>query len=227
MNKGLSLEKGKSWPNQSSFGLADLKRELLGVLGRKEEALQTAWREFSESPSKCSYKELTKYIPKEDKKLWHRKAVRAAQKESLDSGIIDFFVMTKELEILSERILCASDDELEKLGYYAVKDAVEKLSKNHWAVAAKIYRALGMGILNNGRSKYYKYALNNFKRAKKLYQKAKLEKEWLSIVDVVRKNHFRKHSFMEDFEFIAAGRRPEREPSFLEIVRNRWKKQIS
>ena len=211
----------------SSFGLSDLKRELLGMLGRKEEALQTAWREFVESPSGFSYEELMKYIPKKDKELWYRRAVRAAQKEPLDSGTIDFFVMTKELEILSKCILCAGNDELEELGYYAVKDAVEELSKNHWAATAKIYRILAMGILNNGRSKYYKYALNNFKRAKELYQKANLEKEWLSIVDVVRKNHFQKHGFMEGFEDIVAGRHPEREPSFLEIARNRWKKQIS
>lgn len=227
VNKGLSLEKGKNWPNQSSFALSDLKRELLNRLGRKEEALQTAWGEFVESPSGYSYEELMKYVPKKDKELWYRRAIQATQKEPLDSGIIDFFVVTEELEILSERILCASDNELEELGYYAVKNAAERLSKNHWAAAAKIYRVLGMEILNNGRSKYYKYALNNFKRAKKLYEKANLEKDWLSIVDIVCKNHFRKHAFMKDFGDIVAGRRSEREPSFSEIAGNRWKKQIS
>lgn len=227
VNEGLSLEKGKSWPNQSNLGLSDLKRELLVMLGRKGEALQMAWREFIESPSGYSYEELMKYVSKEDKELWYRRAVQVAQKEPLDTGIIALFLMTKELGILSERILSASNDKLEELGYYALKDAVEKLSDNHWAAAAKIYRALGVGILNNGRSKYYKYALHNFERAKNLYQKANLEKEWLSIEDVVHKNHFRKQKFMEDFEFIAAGKPLEREASFLETARNRWNKQIS
>ena len=66
VDKGLSLERGRNWPNQSSFDLSGLRRELLNALGRKEETLQAAWREFEESPSEYTYEDLMKYIPKKN-----------------------------------------------------------------------------------------------------------------------------------------------------------------
>jgi len=225
--KGLDLEKEGGWPNHSGFELSDLKRELLSVLGRRGEALQTAWQEFVQSPSEYSYEELLKYVPKKDKESWRSKAVAVAQKESLDSGIIGLLIKIKEFNILSERIFSAAHNELECLGYYALKEAAKELSKNHYAAAAKIYRAMGMEIVNNGRSKHYKYALYNFENTKKLYGKANIEKEWLSMVEIMRKKHSLKYSFMKDFEDIVSGKSLEKEPSFLEVASERWRKQIS
>jgi len=203
-DKGLSLGQERSWPNYGSSGLPNLKRELLNILGREEEALQTAWQEFKNVPSEYSYEELMKYVSKKDREAWHRKAVSIAQKKSLCSGLIEFFIKTKEINVLSEKILSARHDELESLGYYALNDAAKKLSEKHYAAAAKIYRAMGMEIINKGKSKHYKYALSNFEKAKKLYGKTDLEKEWLSTVEIIRGNHSRKYSFIEDFEDVVA-----------------------
>jgi len=110
---------------------------------------------------------------------------------------------------------------------FRLHDAAKKLSEKHYAAAAKIYRAMGMEIINKGKSKHYKYALNNFEKAKKLYRKTDLEKEWLSTVETIRGNHSRKYSFIEDFEDVVSGKSIAKEPSFLEVVSDRWKKQIS
>lgn len=228
VNQGLSLEKEKSWPNESGFGLSDLKCELLNKLGRKEEALQTAWEDFLTAPSKYSYKDLMKYVPKEDAKLWHDKAIVEVKKRSL-CDFIDICTMTKELDILAEHILGVKHHDLEDISHYTTEEAAKKLSKNHWAASARIYRALGLRILNSKSSKksqYYEHALKNFEEAKKLYQKSDLEEEWKSLVEIVRRDHSRKHNFIEDFEDIVQGISRE-EPSFLERTQSRWKKQMA
>ena len=173
VEQGLSLEKEKDWPNRSSYGLSELKRELLSKLGNKKEALQVAWEDFKYAPSKYSYEDLMKYVPKKDKKLWHDKSIVEAKKEFLDD-FIDICVMTKEWDILAEHILSVSHEELEDISHYTTEEAAKKLLKNYEVAAAKVYRALGLRILKSKSSKksqYYPSALNHFEKAKKLYQK--------------------------------------------------------
>ena len=226
VDQGLSLEKEKSFPNYSGFALSGMRKELLNMLGRKDEAFETAWNEFAENPDEYGYEEFMKYIHKKDKAIWHKKALEIAQQERLDRGIIQLLLKVKGATILAERIIARSDDELEALGYYALKDAAKKLAKNHWFAAAKLYRAMGMEIVNKGKRKYYKYALQNFKKTKELYLKADSEQEWLSIVELVQKKHSRKYAFIEDFNAIAAGEALKEEPSFLEVAAERWQKQV-
>ncbi|MCD4780955.1 MAG: hypothetical protein K8S27_10470 [Candidatus Omnitrophica bacterium] len=227
VEQGLSLEKENDWPNRSSYGLSELKRELLSKLGNKKEVLQVAWEDFRYAPSKYSYEDLMKYVPKKDKKLWHDKSIVEAKKESLDD-FIDICVMTKEWDILAEHILSVSHEELEDISHYTTEEAAKKLLKNYEVAAAKIYRALGLRILKSKSSKksqYYPSALNHFEEAKKLYQKTDLNKEWQLIIDDVRRNHSRKSSFIGNFEDIVKGISRE-EPSFLQRAQDRWKKQM-
>lgn len=81
-------------------------------------------------------------------------------------------------------------------------------------------------ILISKKSKYYHYALNHFKNAKKIYQKSKLQEEWTSVVENVRENHSRKYSFIGDFEELVKGAISQ-PPSFLEKTQKQWRKCIS
>lgn len=69
-------------------------------------------------------------------------------------------------------------------------------------------------------------ALEHFQKAKKLYYEAGCEKEWLSLVENIRKEHSRKYSFIGDFEKLVSGKYPELTKSFLEKAREIWKKQV-
>jgi uncharacterized Zn finger protein len=206
--------------------LTDITQELLNKLGRREDALESAWAEFTEYPSKIGYDRLRKYVPKEDFHHWHDKAIQEAKKTSL-SGFIEICTATKEWEVLSGHILYVGHDQLEQISHYISEEAAKGLARKHGQAAAKIYAALGMRIIRSGKSKYYHYALLHFRTAKKLYEKAGCDQIWLSLVDRVRKAHSRKYSFIGDFEKIAAGNRPEPPESFEKRARKRWKKQTS
>jgi uncharacterized Zn finger protein len=224
--KGMKLEKKGNWGNQSSFGLTGLKQDLLNKLGRREDALDLAWTEFKKHPSNFSYEKLMKFVDKKDVMLWHQKALAKAQNESL-SGFIDICVKTKEWDKLSELISSTDAEQLEELSHFTTEKAAKGLNKKHGLAAAKIFSALGMRIVKKGKSKYYQYALEHFRKACKLYEKAGRNQLWIDIVERVRRDHSRKYSFIGYFEEIV-DRRPLKKPeSFETKALKRWKKQIS
>jgi len=224
--KGLKLEKEREWGNQSSYELTGIRQELLNKLGRREDALESAWTEFIKYPSQYGYDRLRKYIPEEDFRQWHEKAIHKAKNSSL-SAFIEICTATKEWGILSEHILDVEHDKLEKIGHYTTEKAAKGLERKHTQAAAKICAALGMRIVRKGKSEYYHYALEHFRSAKKLYERVGCDQMWLSLVDRVRQDHSRKYSFIGDFEEIAAGNRPKPSESFEKRAKKRWEKQTS
>jgi len=220
VNRGLVL--GKKQPHGSSeYDLAKMKRELLVKLGRGSDALDDAWSEFREHPSKFSYEELMRFVPKAEREAWHGKAMDAAERADLGS-LIELWLEKKEIERLVERLRKASDAELEALSHYATEPAAKRLAMSHPDVAARAYRAMGMRILNAKKSKYYDAALSNFENAKRCYERSGLGREWDAVVAAVRRAHHRKVGFMGDFERLVAGNGPSQEPSFLDRARSRW-----
>ena len=226
VDKGLELEAKDNWPNESSYALNNMKRELLDKLGRREDAFESAWAEFKKYPSEYNYDELMKYIPKKDFRHWHKKAIEVAMDASL-SAIIEICVKTKEWNTLAECIIPAKHEELEDISHYKTEKAAEGLLKKYPLAAAKVYRALGMRILKSRKSKYYEIALEHLRKVKELYKEANYEKEWLSLVESIRKEHSRKSSFIGDFEKLVSGKYPETPESFGEITKKRWQKQMS
>ncbi len=222
--KGLKLENEREWGNQSSYELTGIRQELLNKLGRREDALESAWSEFKRYPSKYAYDRLREYTPKKDLHHWCEKAIHEAKKTSL-SAFIEICTGTKKWDILSEHIVVVEPEKLEKISHYITEEAAKGLAKRHSQAAAKIYAALGMRILRSGKSKYYHYALEHFRNAKKFYERTGCEQMWLTLVDRVREDHSRKYSFIGNFEEIVAGSAPKSPDSFEKRVRKRWKKQ--
>ncbi|MBU2497377.1 MAG: hypothetical protein KKE57_00600, partial [Proteobacteria bacterium] len=114
--------------------------------------------------------------------------------------------------------------ELEDLSHYSTAPVAHKLDHSHPDVAARVYRALGMRIVNAGKSKYYEAALDNLEHAKKCYLKGELEADWEALVADVRGRHSRKKGFMARFEQIVSGGCKHVEPTFLERAERRWPK---
>ena len=220
VERGLQAEGGQRWGNESSHGLHALRRELLAKLGRREEALDAAWTEFAKAPSAYGYADVMKYVPRGQRPKWHQRAMQEAENASL-GGFIDLCVDTKEWERLATRTVAIDNEELESLSHYVTEKAAKGLVRRHPEAVAKMCRALAMRILKAGKSKYYAFALEHLRTAKRLYEKLGAADAWQMIVVDVRRDHSRKHGFLSGFEEIVAGRARERSETFEEKARRR------
>ncbi len=212
VERGLELQKQIPGGRGASYKLADMKRTLLTKLGHGSEALASAWSEFEKYPSRSAYDQLMKYVPKGERAAWHDKAINASAQADLHA-VIELWLATKETERLVERLRTASHQELESLSHYTTEPAAKKLLRSHPDIAAKVYRALGMRILNAKKSRYYDAALSHFEQAKRCYRKAGLDPAWDALVDEIRQNHGRKSAFMPGFERLVQGKKPDATPS--------------
>lgn len=221
VNKGLKLEEKDNWQDESSYALEGIKRELSSLLGNNDYAVESAWSDFKKHPSEYSYDELMKYVEKKDINSWHNKAIEEAKKVPLDSTI-ELFIKTGELGVLIDRILAVKPEELENISHYIMEEAAQVLLNRNPMAAAKIYRAMGMRILNSGKSKYYNIALEHFLKVKTIYTKNNSEGEWLSIIKYIRENYSRKYSFIPYFEKLVLGKYPPPRESFIKRARKKW-----
>ena len=105
-------------------------------------------------------------------------------------------------------------------GYWQV---AKKLEKNRPDLAARLWRAQGLRIVNAKKSKYYDAALSNFESAKRCFERAGLPGEWEKTVSQVSADHHRKRGFMPGFERLVEGVGPSDEPSFMEQAKPRFR----
>jgi hypothetical protein len=194
---------------------------VLKKLGREAEALDAVWTRYREHPSRYRYDDLLRFVPKAERPAWHEKAVEAATETDLYS-LVELLVHTREIDRLGELIARTPDEALEGVSHYALEPAASKLSRRFPAEAARLWRALAMRILDQGKSRYYDAALEHLERARKGSLKAGRPDIWEGIVSQVRERHRRKTGFMHEFERIASGSKPRPEPSFLERAKARW-----
>jgi hypothetical protein len=222
VERGIALDRENPHGRTSAgYDLTRLHRELLTRLGRGNEAIEAAWADFRKEPGKFSYDELMKFVPKTGRAAWHQKAMDAAKGDDLRS-LMELFIETKELKRLAELVGGATDQALEHLSHYATEPAAKKLEKADPGLAARLWRAQGMRIVNAAKSKYYDAALSNFERARRCYERAGLAAEWANTVCQIRVSHRRKAGFMSGFEALAARHGRARQPSFLERAKTRW-----
>jgi tetratricopeptide (TPR) repeat protein len=220
--RGLSLDRENPHGGaMAGCDLTGLQRELLTRLGRGNEAIEAAWADFREDPGKYSYDELMKFVPKTRRAAWHERAMDAAKGGDLES-LIELFIETREMKRLAELARGASDEALEKVSHYATEPAAEKLEKAHPDLAARLWRAQGMRIVNAAKSQYYDAALSNFERARRCYDRAGLAAEWANTIRHIRATHHRKTGFMPGFEALAKRAGRAARPSFLERAKTRW-----
>lgn len=220
VGRGLALEKQNPGGKGSSYKLADMKRTLLVKLGNPDKALSSAWTEFEKYPCKLAYDQLMKYVPKKDRAAWHDRAMNASAHADLDS-VIELWFATREVDRLVERLRTAPHQELESLSHYTTEPVAKKLVRLHPDIAAKIYRALGMRILNAKKSKYYDTALSHFEQARRCYKKAGVNLAWKELVEEIQQTHHRKSAFMPGFEQLVRGKKPNAKSSFLDRTKRR------
>ncbi len=224
VEKGIALKSLPGWGSQDGSYLSRMKQEILGKLGRKDEAFTAAWEAYEDFPSLSTYDDIMKYSPEDERLEWHRKAMDIAR-AGVFYTFVEICVESKDWAALAERILLVEDKEIEAISHYITEKAAEGLKKDHALAAAKTFRALGMRIIDQKKSKYYSHALRHFQKARDLYIRSGREDLWHSIINEIRRKHSRKYGFIGGFERIAAGAAPESPPSFESKMRKRWEKQ--
>jgi hypothetical protein len=222
--RGLEIARSDQRGFMEESDLQQLQRALMAKLGRSEDALQSAWSEFEAYPSTFKYKDLMRYVPAEEKRAWHRKAMEVSEKGDLPSQI-ELWIKNKETERLVSRLRKVTDKQLEALSHYQAEPLARKLARSNPDIAAKVYRALCMRIVNAGKSKYYDAALDNIERAKQCYAKAGLDTEWEKVVADIRERHSRKWGFMGGFEDIVSSAPKRLESSFMDRAKSKWTKK--
>ena len=146
---------------------------------------------------------------------WYAKVLEVVESADL-SEHLELYVEFEEWEKLAKVVRKATPKALEDLSHYRTEPAAKKLESRDREAAAKLYRALGLRILNSRKSKYYDEALDHFDRAREC-----LVKEWDSLVSKVRSDHGRKTSFIGRFEVLLSRGTLPKAPSFLERARKR------
>ena len=225
IERGLELEKEKSWGSGSSWGLAEEKRDLLKQLGRSDEALESAWRAFEKHPSKYSYETLMEYVPRGQKTEWRNKVLKVADGADL-SGALGLYIELKEWDRLAELVRKAKPAALEGTSHYTTEPAAKKLTRSHPDAAAKLFQAMALRILKAKKSKYYDAALENLDSARKCLEKANLGKKWDALANAIKREHSRKTSFMPGFEAMLERGSLPKQQSFLDRARERRARQF-
>jgi tetratricopeptide (TPR) repeat protein len=221
VDRGIELNDKSKLRWIDAHELAGLRREILTQLGRGEEALDAAWADFRKYPCKFAYDELMKFVPRAGRKTWHEKAIEAAQGAKLHSRL-ELLLETRELDRLADLVRQTPNPALEGLSHYTTEPIAIKLDKAHPDLAARLWIAQGMRIVNAGKSKYYHVALANFEKSKLCFERAGLAAEWEKVASRVRTDHRRKSGFMPGFERLAAGFGPGSKPSFVDLAKARW-----
>lgn len=226
VERGLAEADTRRWGNEDSHGLEGLKRELLSKVGRKADALQSAWAAFAEHPSSFMYEELMRYVTRRDRGQWHDKAMAAAEDAAL-ADFMDLCVQTKEIDLLAARVDATAAADMESVSHYFSEKAATALARRHGLSSAKLRCAMAMRIVDAGKSKYYDAALEHLRAARDLYNKHGQDQAWQLIVERIRASHHRKQRFMAGFEEIVAGGDHPAVESFESRARARWRKQTS
>lgn len=224
VERGIGFDTTRTSVDLVGHDLAGLRRVLLAKLGRGGEALEAAWDAYRTRPSQYTYHELMKFVPATERASWHEKAMDVTEAGDLRS-VLELLLATKELERLAVRVRRCRDDVLQDLSHYFTEPAAKNLETTYPDVAARLWRAQGMRIVDAKKSKYYNAALSNFERATRCFERAGLTEEWAATVNDVRSRHHRKSGFMSGFERLLTGSGPSDEPSFLERAKARWSRR--
>lgn len=221
VERGIELDSTAPHSSFSGHELAALKPCLLKELGRDREALEVVWARYRQQPSRYSYDDLMQLVPSPERARWHERAIRAAMAADL-SSLIGLLCETGEIDRLAEVVRGSSDDALETVSHYVLEPAATRLEETNPGVAARLWRAVGMRVVNAGKSKYYDAATRSLARARRCYEQAGLTADWQQVVSLVRGRHHRKTGFMPGFEAMVEGSGDGVEPSFLERAKARW-----
>jgi tetratricopeptide (TPR) repeat protein len=218
------VERGFEIDSQAPSGsfarleLAELKPRLLHKLGREDEAVELAWAAFGKHPGRYTYDNLMELVPEADRDTWHERAIQAAMGGTDLDQLVHLLLRTREIGRLAELVRASADEALQAC--HQAGPAAQELEPEYADQAARLWRAAGMRILTDRRSRRYATALRHFANARRCYERAELSADWQRLADDVHANATT--SFLDRFEQLVTGSGPGPRPSFLDRAKARW-----
>lgn len=210
-------ERGLKCGDARNYELERLRRQLMTKTGRRGDAVKEAWEKFEQLPSIHTLEDVLECASKGDKKDLTSKALVVLEKADLQNAAEAFHELGA-IDPLIRRIDDAKDQDLKKLYYSNAIPIAKSIAKKHPIQSARLYVAQALVVLDHKKSKAYHHAHDYLHEAKILFERAGEKETWSRWVEVIRHEHRLKSGFMPDFEEIAAGKGPLREPSFMERI---------
>lgn len=227
-DRGIQMEKATPHTTAAELHLKQLRTDLLLKLGRKDDAIDDAWEEFRQFPSKYCLDDLLKIAPAASRAAWREKALDFAAANVSDlHSTLQLFSEANAPERLAAVVRRASDEQLIGTSHYGTEPAAEKLEKSHPDLAARLWLAQALRVIEPGKSRYYDAAESSLARARTCFLKANQEAQWDAAVKKLRAEHPRKARIMAALESINAGvdKKKKAPPSsFIDRAMDEWKK---
>lgn len=213
----------------AQYELNRRERDLLQRLGRFDEVLEAAWREFDASPGRYGLDELREVVPPEQWERWRERALTRVETAGAPAAI-EVFVELGDERRLAKVVAAAPVGDLAQVDDRSLMAAAHALEKERPELSAALYASLAERILEAKQSKRYATAHACLERARAGYAAAGEPGTWEQLVASIRAVHARKYSFMPGFEAIVAGGSASdvegsedgTAESFLERSRRRW-----
>jgi hypothetical protein len=106
-----------------------------------------------------------RFVPECERPAWHSQALDTGRGTDL-YALIDLLIASGETSRLADPISGTASEALRAAGHLATEPAAQGLEDTHPGLAARLWRAQGLRIVEAGKSKYYEAAVANFARAK-------------------------------------------------------------
>lgn len=183
------VEKGRRRARGSvREGLEELRLSLLIRLGRRREAIESAWELFLAAPGGASFRRLESMAGETDRATWRRRALEQIENTADAAAYVDVCLEAGELERLARGIekaegfvLAAPPDLLERTG--------SALLESWPAAAGRVFSQAAGRILARGDGRHYPEARRHLERARSAFLAAGEEETWFLIRERMAKNH--------------------------------------
>ena len=182
-------------------GTTDLHVAILDALGRGEEARAVRWQAFETTLGFDHYRDCQERTPEaEHAKLLDRAIALALGHEDIHRGL-DLLIALGALTE-AENLVLQQPEKLHDRAYWSLRPAAAALAPNHPAGAILLYRILVEGVLRAGKSKYYRYGIDDLREATLL---AEGVTDWKGLEDHetfaarLQSEHGRKRSFWAEW----------------------------
>jgi hypothetical protein len=183
-----------SYAANESYDYPKLKSQILAALGRKDEACEVYWQEFTKYPSMSTFERILELTPDEDKAEARQKAAALAESHRSAEQAAHFLVQINELD-RAARLVQQRLGEISGTFYSTVAEVAQALEQSHPLQAWELYRILLLDVLNRAYSKAYHHAVDYLVHMEELAQRAGIQSQQAEFMATLRQTHGRKSSF--------------------------------
>lgn len=195
--RGIRLDASSGRSSFARDKLDHLRLQLLQDLERCEEAVEEAWKSFRRSSNASQYKTLLDVVPVEERDSWRERALDTMLAGGMSWAYLRICSDEGDVDRLASFVAEHSREKLQQINHKVAEPVAKALEDEQPALAAKVYAAQGLRIVDAGKSKYYDEAVDYFSGARRLWMAVGNEEAWEQFIERVDDEHSRKYKLMK------------------------------